>query len=338
MEARSCKICSKQFVPYFKVQQTCSRKCANQAIGNSKRSPLRTCKGCGVSFQPLKTKSTYCTHDCYAKRFGTVTKQCETCSKTFTVAYRFRAQKACGMECAKAIIAKTLTTAVTRDCARCGEPFTKNLYSVAHEAALYCSRTCADDARWGVERHTDVILTCEGCGVDFTKSFIKRHARFCSKTCALSNTRWNRDGVDKSDPQYIKTVEKMSNIVADKIVAGEWPTKTVYENGWHSSPKCGRQYYRSSYERRYFLMLDADQTVLSYESEPFKIPYRFDGSTKNYTPDVLVEYVDGSRALVEVKPEVLTREAKNLAKAEAAQRWCKANDVRFLTATEGELN
>ncbi len=114
MENRNCKVCQKEYKPYFKEQQTCGRACANAAISSAKRSPPRACKGCGTEFQPKKTKSAYCSHDCYAKRHGTVTKTCETCAKGFTVAYRFRAQKTCGTECAKAAIAKTLTTAESR--------------------------------------------------------------------------------------------------------------------------------------------------------------------------------------------------------------------------------
>lgn len=152
----------------------------------------------------------------------------------------------------------------------------------------------------------------------------------------MKATGWNRESISKDDPRYIEIVEKMSNIAADMIVSGKWPGPKGYDSGWHDSPKAGRQFYRSSYELHYFRMLDSDSDVVTYQSEPLKIPYLWEGSIKNYTPDILVTRRD-RKQLIEVKPANLVNEPKNLAKAIAADAWCSQNEVEYVVVTENEL-
>lgn len=147
---------------------------------------------------------------------------------------------------------------------------------------------------------------------------------------------WNNGLTAKTDERLRVAGEKISNIISDKIVNGEWTHPTGFDSGWHDSPKAGRQFHRSFYELRYFRMLDADPDVITYQSEPFKIPYLWEGSVKNYTPDILVTRRD-RKQLIEVKPASLVNEPKNIAKATAADVWCSQNSVEYVVVTENEL-
>lgn len=84
-----------------------------------------------------------------------------------------------------------------------------------------------------------------------------------------------------------------------------------YSRGYYQSPKAGRVYYMSGWELRRYKEFDADPCVACYSVQPCSIPYLWDGSTHRYIPDVLVEYVDGSKVLEEIKPlQIVERDAQ----------------------------
>ena len=120
--------------------------------------------------------------------------------------------------------------------------------------------------------------------------------------------------------------------------------------------------FRSSYERKLFQWCDQTSSVKKWASEEIAISY-FDPTTlknRRYFPDVLFELVDKDgntkKYLAEVKPERQTRPPnpspkkktrtwlnenityqKNLAKWEAAERFCQLNGLEFIKITEKEL-
>lgn len=96
-----------------------------------------------------------------------------------------------------------------------------------------------------------------------------------------------------------------------------------YLTGKFYSNKNKKTYtYRSSYELRYFQMLEEDTTVVSYESETMKIPYKdFDGKYKNYIPDLMVLRSDGSIEVCEIKPEAMLDNGIVKRKAQACQSY-----------------
>jgi len=55
-------------------------------------------------------------------------------------------------------------------------------------------------------------------------------------------------------------------------------------------------------EQNVFFALDKDSTVATYTPEPFAIPYIHEGRRHSYIPDILVEYTNGSKEVIEVKP------------------------------------
>ncbi len=113
---------------------------------------------------------------------------------------------------------------------------------------------------------------------------------------------------------------------------------------------------RSSWEFIFMRMLDEHQGVQSWASESIQIPYRdpLTGRQTIYVPDFFIVYVDknGSKhaELVEVKPENQTKlesvgksafnqaqYVKNMAKWEAANKWCKQQGIRFRVINEGDI-
>jgi len=142
-----------------------------------------------------------------------------------------------------------------------------------------------------------------------------------------------------TDPKYRS---ELSTTMINLIISGEYRQPySHYVTGDYESikcgNKCGRAYHRSSWELIYYRYLDADIKVTKYISEPFKIKYEFNGSIKNYVPDILVWYNDNHQELVEIKPSGLLSQPQNMAKIKAAQAYCDLNNMLFVVLTEEEF-
>jgi hypothetical protein len=87
--------------------------------------------------------------------------------------------------------------------------------------------------------------------------------------------------------------------------------------------------HRSRLEKRWYLALEYDDSVRAFFAEPFRIPYKFNGRTRTYVPDLLVEYADKRLVLVEIKPDALLDEPENRAKFDAAREWCRGRGIQF---------
>lgn len=80
--------------------------------------------------------------------------------------------------------------------------------------------------------------------------------------------------------------------------------------GYFMSRKNIRQLaFESTLEHDFFLTLEFDPSVVSFEEQPFKLRYECDGSTRFYTPDALVHYHNSSTVFeVKYKNELDTDE------------------------------
>ena len=73
--------------------------------------------------------------------------------------------------------------------------------------------------------------------------------------------------------------------------------------GYFSSYKNKRQInFESKLEHDFYLLLEFDKTVKSYQEQPFKVYYTYQDKKRRYTPDTLVNYVDGIQKVFEIKP------------------------------------
>lgn len=117
--------------------------------------------------------------------------------------------------------------------------------------------------------------------------------------------------------------------------------------------------YRSSYELKYMMKLDADNNIKWWQSEELIIPYKspIDNKTRRYFPDFVFQDVNGQTFMVEIKPAVQTKppvltEGKkktkkyinevmtwgvNEAKWKYATEYCLDRGWKFVILTEYEL-
>lgn len=93
-------------------------------------------------------------------------------------------------------------------------------------------------------------------------------------------------------------------------------------------------YYRSLFELNAVLHLENSIDVVSYELEPYRIQYEYDGKIRNYVVDCLVEYSDNRKVLIEFKPSCHLKDLKNISKFEAANTFAKNINASFEIWTE----
>lgn len=114
-----------------------------------------------------------------------------------------------------------------------------------------------------------------------------------------------------------------------------------YITGVFTSTKTGQACkYRSGWELSYLTYLDNEPTVLTFGYESVKIPYVSNvrtGKLRTYFPDFLVEYVDGHKELVEIKPSKRVHQVAVQKKLKAAGIHCQAHGLTLVVITEHEL-
>ncbi len=72
--------------------------------------------------------------------------------------------------------------------------------------------------------------------------------------------------------------------------------------GYFKSYKNNKQLaFESILERDFFMLLEFDKDVVSFEEQPLKINYQLKARNTRYTPDVLVTYKNDSKKIFEVK-------------------------------------
>jgi len=116
--------------------------------------------------------------------------------------------------------------------------------------------------------------------------------------------------------------------------------KGHYHRGTHTSPIAGDCKYRSGWEQKYMEHLDSDPNVSTWSYEKLVIEYVSNQHTKKirkYYPDFQIEYKDGKRVVVEIKPSRKLGQATVVKKIRAAKEWCTAHDLTYKILTEIEL-
>lgn len=122
--------------------------------------------------------------------------------------------------------------------------------------------------------------------------------------------------------EIVINADKISDTITRKMVNGEF---TWAKGTYVGEDRTKRVHFRSSWEFIRMCELDADKTVVSWQSEFTSIPYVLESKKHRYVPDFHVQYVDGRHALEEVKPFELRNTPMNVAKREAALQYCLAN-------------
>ena len=113
-----------------------------------------------------------------------------------------------------------------------------------------------------------------------------------------------------------------------------------YHRGTHVSLIAGECKYRSGWEKKYMDHLDSDPSVLTWSYEKLAIDYVSNQKTKKvrkYYPDFQVEYKDGRKFVIEIKPSRKLQQSTVIKKIRAAKEWCTLNDFDYKILTEIEL-
>src|SRR3990167_3671234 len=107
-------------------------------------------------------------------------------------------------------------------------------------------------------------------------------------------------------------------------------------SGLKKNPE-GTASYDSLLERDYMVEMEQDPGVKSWtKKHGIKIPYMYLGLfRRNYLPDFLIEYNDGSKELHEGKGLPLLFWSSTKEKRAAAQEWCQQRGMRYKVVTLG---
>ncbi len=106
--------------------------------------------------------------------------------------------------------------------------------------------------------------------------------------------------------------------------------------------------YRSSLEKKFILWCESNRKIKHWGSECIQIPYfnPIDNRTHIYNPDFVLEYIDGRKVIVEIKPYSQTQKPNinneyairqyntNILKWRAAKEFVKGKEAEFVIITE----
>jgi len=94
--------------------------------------------------------------------------------------------------------------------------------------------------------------------------------------------------------------------------------------------------YDSLWERQYMLRLERDKTVAKWtKHHGIVIQYVTEaGNVRGYRPDFLLERVDGTKEIHEVKGGHFLKNPDTIRKHEAGKNWCKKRGMNFLVITK----
>jgi hypothetical protein len=140
----------------------------------------------------------------------------------------------------------------------------------------------------------------------------------------------------RSEEEIDATRLKNSDIMSLKSIKNEFR----YKYGKFLSEKVGREFnYRSSWELRFFNIIENIDAITFFDYECFRIQYTFNGKKKYYIPDFYLEVKDSNRLFVEVGPSKfkIYPDKKTIAKFEAMLKYCIENNMLFVIVTEKEL-
>lgn len=125
------------------------------------------------------------------------------------------------------------------------------------------------------------------------------------------------------------------------------PVRKIKKNyrsvtGYFASIKNGRNVaYESLLERDFFLLLEFDRFVSSYEEQPLRLSYHYGNKNIPYTPDVLVQYKAEALfpCIFEIKysDEIKEKKVFLREKFEQIEEYLRSNDMEFKLFTELDI-
>lgn len=207
-----------------------------------------------------------------------------------------------------------------------------------------------------------VIVKCDECDKEFETIWSNRKKRLKNlkkdlcNSCAKSGNRNSQYGKDRKElcaiarkhqnknPMQGKvhsasTKSKMSNIKVSQISNGEFDllSNNRSQKIWYFSIKNNASFCADSVLELFRMtQLDSDNKVKCWtKRHKIKVPYMLDGIKKYTTPDFLIELIDNTKVIEEIKGWVSKKE---LIKKEALKKYCTENGFSFSYKTQKDLN
>jgi len=114
-----------------------------------------------------------------------------------------------------------------------------------------------------------------------------------------------------------------------------------WSKGWRKSTRgAAGEWFDSNWELQYMDEMDRDPLVARWtRHHGLRIPYRkWWGTLGYYEPDFLVEIMDDTKELREVKGEHLFRDANTARKLKAGDAFCRQRGMKFRVITKSVVN
>lgn len=94
--------------------------------------------------------------------------------------------------------------------------------------------------------------------------------------------------------------------------------------------------YDSHWEKEYMVKLERDKTIAKWtKNHGIVIEYITEaGNKRGYRPDFLIERVNGTKELHEVKGGQFLDNPDTIRKHERAKHWCKQRGMNFIVVTK----
>lgn len=108
----------------------------------------------------------------------------------------------------------------------------------------------------------------------------------------------------------------------------------------HSDKSDSYTYFESSLERDALILCEFDPRIKSFQTQPRRFEFMIDDKKRHYTPDILIEYINGQKLYIEIKyREDLKSDWQKLKpKFKAVIRTIKSEpNTRFKILTEREI-
>lgn len=223
---------------------------------------------------------------------------------------------------------------VPRITKKCADKDCTNLITIkVSDDKKYCSQKCSqkniDKTKFRkFSKFPIVKTTCqnENCSKEITYRSNDIPPQYCSNYCSNHSK---------------KRANKISETKMKQFLSGEQSpsVNAKFKSGHYHSEILGQYiFHRSSYEYDYIRQKEQDVTVKSILSEKIRIPYvNLSGKVSVCIVDFLVEYKDGSLALVEIKPKFKLKYRDQLLKIYVSFHWAKLNNIPYHLITEDDL-
>lgn len=154
------------------------------------------------------------------------------------------------------------------------------------------------------------------------------------KVLALKTLRISRAKLKKDHPEIVAaTNSKISKSVIAAHAAGK--LHTWGKGGHFYSYKNDKMlHYSSSYEKRFMNELEINPEVISYDKCRSSIEYELEGKIHRYLPDFVINWSNGLKEIIEVKPKCFIGFGVNPTKFAYAEPYCKSKGYEFRVVTE----